>query len=90
MTTTQDFTLKAALIDHMYQSGLFEQEANQVFEEYSNQPSVQERRIKWDDLVSEYPPQLLNVMIVAINASAYKWLEKNKPNHWAKDMFKPA
>ena len=44
---------------------------------------------RWNDRASDYPPIMLNVLMVGVNAAALRWIDDNMPRHWARPLFTP-
>ncbi len=74
--------LEEVLVNH----GLWPEEASIVFElmlEHSvDGDGLGE--VKWNDPVEAYPSQLLAFVLLILKKTAVKWIDENKPMHFAR------
>jgi hypothetical protein len=42
---------------------------------------------RWDHPADSYPDPLFVALWIAVRAEAVKWIDENKPQHWARDLF---
>ncbi len=75
--------LETRLIGH----GLWPKEATTIIEHLENAESHKDMRHRWDDDVSSYAPQLLAVLFMGAKAEAIKWIDANKPMHFARCLL---
>lgn len=78
-------TLREYLHQDLVAKGLFPEEADSVIATFADQQEAMKDR--WSDHTEGYPAPLLASLIVGANITAGKWLEQNKPLHWARGMF---
>ncbi len=76
-------TMEAKLQEH----GLWPDEATAIMNAVELEETQDSMKHRWSDDADGYPPQLLVVVWIMVKASAAKWLEENKPMHWAKALF---
>lgn len=79
-------TLKEWCIKQLTDRGLWDHEAEKVFEKYCASADDDLNR-RWHDQISGYPKEMLAVILLGMKREALKWIEENKPNHFAKTMF---
>lgn len=84
-------TIRDTLRERLTEKGLDPTDAEQVLEALIEQiltePGSSDIRKVMGEQVSAYPLPLLGVMCLRVETMASSWLEKNKPNHWAREMF---
>lgn len=73
-------TFKEKVKEHLVASGMFDSQAEAVFQEMKASDNVMLGR--WDDDVSEYPGVMLNVILVSVRRYALEWIDKNIPQAW--------
>jgi len=79
-------SIRAALMDHLMNNGMFENDADQIVADYLTvHAEVMRGRI--DHQAAGYPRAVVTLAIVGVNDAAIKWIEANAPGHWAKAMF---
>lgn len=81
---TIEDTLKKKLIDH----GLWEEEADAIFEIARADPVNEPMKDRWTDDEGDYPSTMLVALWLSIEPIAVDWLKANKQNHWALSMFR--
>ena len=72
----------------LYNNGLFEDQADAVLSKVVNQKDSPMQG-RWNDPASDYPPIMLSVLMLDVNASALEWIDNNAPRHWARPLFTP-
>ena len=65
--------------------GLWPDEATVVVESTMKQEACDQ--VKWNDSAECYPPQLLAVLALSARELAVKYIDENKPKHFARPMF---
>ena len=79
-------TIKDQLTRMCEEHGLWPDEARKVLEQtIKNTPAMEERR--WNEDVSTYPASMLAVLWMGTRHEAVKWIDENKPQHFARMMF---
>ena len=73
------------LIIELFQSGLWDSEARQVVEEM--QKEMPEMSGKWEEDIDHYPPQMKAVLWLSAKEYAVKWIDGNKPQHFARAIL---
>jgi hypothetical protein len=76
--------LKTMLVMH----GLFEDQAEKVINNYRTSDAGSAMNGRWDDDISGYPDVTLNVLWFGTKRFALEFLEKECPDHWAKELLK--
>ena len=80
-------TIRDKLAKHLTDHGLWPKEAEEVINAYRDGPACPEdQRRRFED-AEGYPSQLLAVMIYAVRSEAVRWIDANKPKHFARPMF---
>ena len=85
--TSEQFLLK-----YLTDNGLWEPEAKEVLaahKEATSDPKEAISQFKYSVAVDHYPKEMYAAYILGLNRTALKWIEDNKPNHFAKPMFMP-
>jgi hypothetical protein len=80
-------TLRGKFEKLLYERGLSEKEAAGVLELYETSRLGEEMKGRLDDDESGYSPQLVGIVWAGICMCAVKWIDANKPKHWARSMF---
>ena len=75
--------LKKYLVDR----GMFDSDADKVFDLYKNSPMSENMTGRWEDPASDYPPVMTNILVVGIRTVAREWLAENAPMAWFRPMF---
>lgn len=78
-------TIREFLLKHLTDNGLWPDEAETVVQGYEQDEKSMEGR--WSDDIEGYPKVMWAALIVCVNGRAVRWIEANKPLHWAKPMF---
>jgi len=78
-------TFKEALIKHLADNGMFPDQADSVFAQYSADNDSMVGR--WNDEIEGYPDIMLNVLVMGINSEAVRWIDKCLPKAWYRPMF---
>ena len=72
---------------YLTDSGLWPEEALAVVNEYvDGNAAMQPIADRGHD---GYPPQMNAVVALGLHATAVRWIDANKPQHWARPMFLP-
>jgi len=88
-------TIREKLEKHLRDHGLLSDDASQVMEivikatEDSTDPNHAMNH-RWDDVVDDYPKQLFGILWLSVRRQAIKWIDANKPKHFARAMFDEA
>ncbi len=81
-------TLRDKLAKYLTDHGLWPKEAEEVIDTYRDSEAYPEdQRWRFEDVAEGYPPQVLSVMILAVRSEAVRWIDANKPKHFARLMF---
>jgi hypothetical protein len=75
--------LVAQLVDH----GLWPQEALDVIKIYEDSDAGVSMKGRWDEDISEYPVALLSTLFLILKGEAVKWIDANKPMHFARGIL---
>lgn len=80
---------KDRLIRMCFECGMFENDAKQVVE--SAIPDidalVSDYQITWDQPADGYPNQLYAIWFITVKEHAIKWIDKNCPQAWFREVF---
>lgn len=79
-------TLKERLASELEQHGLWPDEANTVMDTVAQVPG--EMQTRWGDDENGYPPHILRVLWLPVKDAAIKYLEENKPKHFALSVLR--
>ncbi len=82
-------TIKDKLIKLGEETGLWQQEAEQIVEVMITEDNERCKTMagRWWDDVDGYPPQMIAVLWMSFKFTADKWLAEHTPKHWARPMF---
>lgn len=81
-------TIRETLHKYLTDRGLWPQEADAVIDAYRDHdttPDDMTRRM--NDDTEGYPPQMMPVLIMCVKAEAVRWIDANKPKHFARAAF---
>jgi hypothetical protein len=80
-------TMGTWALEYLASGGLFPTEVAAVMTACKKSEANAALESRWSDDVSGYPPQLMAVLIVELNSQAVRWIDANKPGHWARGVF---
>jgi hypothetical protein len=78
-------TIQKKLGDKLIDHGLWPDEAFMVIE--AMKASGDSMRGRWEEDVTAYPETMIDVLWLTAKAEAVKWIEANKPGHFAKGLL---
>jgi len=79
--------IREKFLKNLQNMGLFGSEAKGVLELYEKSSMGEPMKGRMGDDESDYPSQVIATTWIGISASAVEWIDKNKPQHWARPMF---
>ena len=80
-------TLKQKAISLLTERGMFDRDAEEVFEMVKADPSNAAMANRWNDEVERYPKQMLPILLFSVKRSVVAWIEQNCPQAWYKPLF---
>lgn len=80
-------TTKEKLIAWMVGNGMFEDQAQEVFNLVRPALEIDGYRITWDRPAEEYPNAMYAVWILTLKPIALAWIDENCPMAWFRPMF---
>lgn len=80
-------TIREALVKLLIDNGMFDYQARDVFERYSQGSLGESMQVRWDESTKAYPEQLLGVLWVGVKAEALEWIDEKLPGAWFRLMF---
>lgn len=81
-------TTKERLIEMCVSKGMFESQAKEVVEiAVKKIDNLDNYKTTWDRPASEYPDALYAVMFLTVKDVAIKWIDKNLPKAWFRELF---
>jgi len=87
-------TIKEKILHFLVKRGFFAEDAVKVFELYKQEDNkdgdndhVGYMEGRWDDLVSDYPIQLMAVMFMGVERVALEYIKEHIPKAWFRPMF---
>lgn len=80
-------TIRAKLESLLVSHGLWPDEAAAVVKEMEVSETSQPMRDRWDEHESYYPKTLIAVLWAAAKDHAVKWIDTNKPQHFARGIL---
>ncbi len=81
-------TIRETLHKYLIENGLWPQEADAAIDVFGDTSADMKHRM--NDDTEGYPPELMPVLIMSIRAEAVRWIDANKPKHFARCMFADA
>ena len=78
-------TFEEKVKEYFVASGMFDSQANAVFQEMK--ASTDAMFDRWNDDVLGYPDVMLNVILVSARRYALEWIDKNIPQAWFRGCF---
>lgn len=72
---------------YLTDNGLWPDEAEAVVEAAKAEKANESMERRWNDDIEGYPKQLLAVLTMPLRAEAVRWIDANKPQHFARMMF---
>lgn len=79
-------TIRERLEQLCRDNGLWPEEAMAVLDEVIAATEEMELR-RWEEDLVGYPPQMLGTLWLITKQHALKWIDANRPKHWARPMF---
>jgi len=83
MTITEFLTEYASI-------ALFAEEINTILDNMKKDERSKALKSGWDSDISEYPDSFKNVLRVIFNYHTIEYMDKNCPEHWAREFFSSA
>jgi len=83
-------TIREMMETKLQENGLWPDEATAIMDAIEDEKCAESMNGRWKDAADGYPPQLFAVSWMVVQTVAAKWLEENKPMHWARPMFSDA
>jgi len=80
-------TFNEAMKNMMVENGMFPQQADSVLLLAKDHALLDTMKGRMDEQTDGYPPIMLPVVWVSMQAIALEWIEANLPNAWYKPMF---
>ena len=80
-------TVREELIRRLIESGLWPKEAEKVFNLMLDAKLPNMNEVKFGDPFHSYPNQLYAGILLYLHEFAVKWIDANKPLHFARSMF---
>lgn len=78
-----ELTVKSTVITHLTQCGLWNEEAETVFEEMLKDDSIPPG-ITWGSPAAGYPKGVITEVIKLARTRAVKYIDREKPKHFAR------
>lgn len=80
-------TFREFFTDRLTEQGLWEDESAEVIASYLSSEVGEPMNGRFDDSMEDYPKTLLVGVWLGIKDAARNWIDKNKPQHFARLMF---
>ena len=80
-------TVEQFVIDHLYNNGMSESQAEAVLVMVKRDPAASEMSDRWRDFIVDYPSSLQAAILMIVNRVALEWIDFNLPNAWYRPMF---
>lgn len=82
-----DSTIEGQMLAGMVNRGLSLEQSQEVMDAYKESEAGQTMTGRLNESPDAYPPMMMNVIWMGVQAQAVDWIEENCPQHWAKAMF---
>lgn len=80
-------SIKTFICGKLEACGLWPDEAQAVLEKMQADPANKDMGGRWGDREEGYPKELLACLWVSAENNALKWIDENKPMHFARGCF---
>lgn len=80
-------TIREHAAKYLEGRGLWPDEAHAVVLKAEQSQILEGMTARWDEATDCYPPMLMRVVEVSLDAVAVEWIDANKPRHFARAMF---
>lgn len=80
-------TIRQKLIDDLFSSGLWRDEAEAIVEKYLKHELSEDIRGRIDEDAAQYPSAFYDVVWLTVKPVVVEWIDENKPNHWLRRLF---
>lgn len=80
-------TVHEELVRRLIESGLWPEEAEEIFDLMLGAKFPGMNEVKFNGPFRAYPNQLYAVILLYLHEFAVKWIDANKPRHFARPMF---
>jgi len=80
-------TIREILEEQLVNHGLWPVQARTILDNLIADPEYAHMEKRWDEYVGDYPPMFTQVLWLPTKRQALKWIDANKPHHWAREMF---
>jgi len=80
-------TVRQKLEKYLTDKGLWPEEAMIIFDTMLKEQLSGMKNIKWNDFADIYPTSLYALLIIYLEEFTLKWIDTNKPRHFARPMF---
>lgn len=81
-------TVRKRVLEHLENKGMFLDEAKAVMDSLEQQ--YEPMRGRWADDESEYPAQMIPLVLITADHEALKWIDANAPQAWYRPLFEAA
>lgn len=80
-------TFEQFLHDELFNSGLFEQDVQEVLRRVKAAPENKVMEQRWNDDMSGYPIQMKSVALFTARRHALEWIDETCPQAWFRAIF---
>lgn len=80
-------TFRESAISFLTDNGMFDSQAIQVLERVKADPANAAMAQRWNDDISEYPPQMQVLVRTAARRAALAYIDETCPQAWFRPMF---
>jgi len=80
-------TIREHFLNKLFQSGLFEDEAEQIMDRFIADEANKAMKGRWSEPVDAYPPLLIGLIWTAIKSETLAWINVHKPGAWYRSLF---
>lgn len=77
------------MMERLHENGMMSDDCTAIMDSVESDEIAEPMKGRWADGIDEYPAPLLAIAWLTVKAVAWKWLNENRPQHWAKPMFVP-
>lgn len=80
-------TVENACLRHLDECGMFAEDARKVMAAFKASELSQPLAGRWNDSAHGYPPMLMSMVLLSLDAVALEYIDANQPLAWYRPVF---
>lgn len=80
-------TIENYMRGYLDDRAMFPADIEKIVQAVKSNPANEPMKDRWNHEVSDYPVVLLKVLMIAVDAEAIAFIDKNCPMHFARPLF---